>query len=217
MSTNIPNPSYGIQGYGIEGYGNEPIGALPIGYYMNLVTSEYRLAPKFNALLLALLKKLDDVTNCLILFDVAFDLSTAVGAQLDIWGDNLNISRTVGFQPSNGVSPVLDDDTFRLYIQAVIAANHWDGTIDGLYSVWEQLFPDGSIIIIDNQNMTVDITLTGTFSSIIQDLITNGYIVPRPEGVLYNYLFGTLPFFGFGESVGYVEGFDEGHWATERE
>ncbi len=206
------NPYYGAQGYGTGGYGNQPIETLPIGYYTGLRTSQYVASPKFNALLYVLLKKFDDVSQVLVQLDTALDLDSAEGAQLDMLGSVVGANRTVGFQPSGGVSPVLDDATYRIYIKAKIAQNQWDGTTSSLYPIWRALFPNGSIIIIDNQNMTADITLTGTFTSIIQDLIVNGYVIPRPEGVLYTYLFGVLPFFGFGSSPGFIAGFGEGHW-----
>lgn len=211
MSTS-PNPYYGSGGYGQGGYGNQPIETLPIGYYLNLLMSQYKLSPKFNALLLVLLRKFDDVTNCMVKLDTALDLDNAVGVQLDALGAIAGAERTVNFQPSDGVSPVLDDNTYRIYIKSKIAQNQWDGQISSLYALWAQLFPGGKIIILDNQNMTADITLAGSFTSIIKDLITNGYIVPRPEGVLYTFLFGTLPFFGFGSSPGFIAGFGEGHW-----
>jgi hypothetical protein len=207
------NPYYGTSGYGLGGYGNEPIETLPIGYYLSLLTSEYKQSPKLNALLYVLLKKFDDVTNCLVQMDTALDLDGAVGAQLDLLGTIPNASRLVNFQPSGGVSPLLDDATYRTYIKAKIARNQWDGRIDSLYAIWKQLFPSGTIVIEDNQDMTATIVLTGAFTSILQDLIVNGYIIPRPEGVLYNYVFGVLPFFGFGSSPGFIAGFDTGHWA----
>lgn len=208
-----PNPAYGVLGWGIGGYGNSPLENLPIGYYLRLRTSEYVNSPKFNALLYVLVKKFDDVSQLLVNLDLALDLQVAVGAQLDMLGTTVGVVRTVNFQPSLGVSPVLDDDTFRLYIQAKIASNQWDGSIVSLQAIWTNLFPNGRIVIEDNQNMSANITVVGTFTSIIQDLILNGYIVPRPEGVLYNYLFGTLPFFGFGSSPGFIAGFGSGHWA----
>jgi hypothetical protein len=62
--------------------------------------------------------------------------------------------------------------------------------------------------------MTATIVMTGTLSSIIQDLITNGLIVPRPQAVQYNYVFGGLPFFGFGTTnTEYIAGFDIGKWS----
>lgn len=214
MSTPSGNLPFGPGGYGQRGYGNQPIEFQPIGYYTNRLTHLYRgiSSPKLQAFLFLLLSKIDDVTTCLVNMDTALDLDNAVGAQLDLLGEIAQASRTVGFQPSGGVSPVLDDDTYRIYIKAKIAANQWDGKIDSLYGIWQQLFPGGTIVIADQQNMTAVIILVGTFSSIIQDLIVNGYIVPRPEGVLYNYVFGTPPFFGFGSSPGFIAGFGTGHW-----
>lgn len=209
------NPYYGTQGWGTGGYGNSPIETLPSGYYKGLLTHQYisPASPKLNALLYVLLKKLDDVSQCLVSMDTGLDLDAAIGEQLDMLGSTVGASRTVGFQPTGGVSPVLDDSTYRIYIKARIAQNQWDGTKVSLYPIWRQLFPSGSIIIIDNQNMSATITLTGAFTTITKDLIANGYIIPRPEGVEYQFIFGTLPAFGFGESPGFIEGFGLGHWA----
>jgi hypothetical protein len=208
----VSNPFYGTQGYGTGGYGNEPIENLPLGYYLSLFTSQYANSVKFTALAQVLLKKFDDVSQVMVQLDTALDLDAAVGAQLDMLGAVVGAARTVNFQPRFGVSPVLDDATYRIFIKARIAANQWDGTLPSLYPIWQTLFPGGSIIIIDNQNMTANLTLKGAFTSLTQDLITNGLIVPRPEGVQYNFLFGTLPFFGFGSSPGFIAGFDTGHF-----
>lgn len=213
----MSNPTYGTQGYGTGGYGNSPIENLPLGYYIGILTSQYvktaTNSPKLNAFLQAMLQKFDAVSQLLVELDTSLDLDAAVGDQLDMLGSTVGASRIVGFQPTGSVSPILDDTTYRLYIKAKIAQNQWDGTLPSLYPIWSSLFPSGNIVIIDNQNMTASITLTGAFTSIIQDLITNGYIVPRPEGVLYTYVFGVLPFFGFGSSPGFIAGFGEGHWA----
>lgn len=207
------NYGYGTGGYGQRGYGNAPIETLPIGYYLNLVTSQYRLSPKFNALLKVLLRKFDDVTNCMVKLDTAFDLDSAIGVQLDSLGIVAGVGRTVNFQPTGGVSPILDDDTYRILIKAKIIQNQWDGTRATLYTSWRQLFPNGTIIIADNQNMTATVLITGSFTSITKDLIANGYIVPRPEGVQYTYSFATLPVFGFDLNNSFIAGFDLGKWS----
>jgi hypothetical protein len=193
-----------------------PIQILPIGYYSNLLTSEYRNSTQFNKWLGVVLNIANDISNCLASITSAFDLDTAIGAQLDTLGLIITgnpAARIVPFQPTNGVSPVLDDTTFRLLLKATIANNTWDGKISSLYGIWSNLFPGGQITIIDNQNMTADIILTGNFTSIISDLIVNGLIVPRPQAVAYTYLFGDLPLFGFGPNTQYVAGFGLGHWS----
>lgn len=205
------NP-FALQGFGSGLFGNAPIENLSLEYYLSLLTSEYQNSPKLNALLLALLQKFDDISQCQMAMDMAFDLDNAVGAQLDAVGVILGASRTVGFQPSGGVSPVLTDAVYRVYLKAQAAKNAWDGTIDSMQGIWLSLFPGGQIVIDDNQNMTATIFIKGTFSSIITDLITNGYIVPRPEGVLYTFVFGG-PTFGFDLNNSFIAGFDVGNFA----
>lgn len=213
-------PLYSQNGYGSGGYGQAdggPIYNLPLSYYVGLLTSEYKLAPNLNSWLYALLGPLDDATNCLSDFNEAFDLDLAVGAQLDILGGIITgnpDARTVPFEPSGGVSPVLTDDTFRLLLKATIAINHWDGLVSSLQPTWQALFPGGRITIIDNQDMSATVLLSGGFSSIVQDMITHGMIVPRPEAVEYTYTFSTLPMFGFSKTnTAFIAGWNVGKWS----
>ena len=199
-----------ITQYGSGKYGNAPIETLPIGYYVGLLASQYRNSPKLIAFLTALLKKFDDVSQCLVAMEQAFDVDNAIGPQLDMVGGIVGASRMVGFQPTGGLSPILDDSDYRIYIKATAAANRWDGTIDGLQGIWQTLFPGGTIIIADQQNMTAIIYLFGTFTPIMEQLIANGYIVPRPEGVLYSYTFGKA--FGFDANNAFIAGLDNGDW-----
>lgn len=209
-----PQNPFALQGFGSGLFGNQPIENLTLEYYLNLLTSEYQPpnSPKLNAFLLMLLKKFDDISQCQEQMDMAFDLDNAIGPQLDILGISLGAPRVVGFQPSGGVSPVLNDATYRIYLKARAALNQWDGTIGSLQSIWAKLFPGGQIIIADNQNMTATIILKGTFTSIQQDLITNGYIVPRPQTVQYTYTFGG-PTFGADLNNAFIAGADLGHCA----
>ncbi len=141
---------------------------------------------------------------------VAFE--AAIGDQLDVLGVILGVGRTVDFNPTGGASPILDDDTYRILLKARVIMNHWNGKAASLQEKWKELFPGGKIVIQDNQNMTVSVTIYAGLSQMIVDLITNEYIVPRPQGVLMNYYYGTTPFFGFDRDDTYVSGFDTGNW-----
>ena len=86
--------SYGAGGYGLGPYGGAPVETLPIGYYLGLLTSQYRNSPKLNALLYMLLKKFDDVSQCLVQMDVlTFDLDSATGDSLDKRGQIAGVTR----------------------------------------------------------------------------------------------------------------------------
>jgi hypothetical protein len=220
------NANFGFGGMGQGNFGSPPPEMMPTGYYLNLLTSEYKLAPKLQKWMTVVLNVFQDINICLASFVTAFNINYAVGEQLDLLGVIVGVNRTVRFQPSNNVSPVLDDATYRVVLLAKIAHNHWNGRINSLYSIWQTLFPGGELIIHDNQNMTATIFLTGTFTSILRDLIAgfalngatsgtihNGYIIPKPETVQYNFDFGTLPAFGVDLNNEYVAGPDLGHVA----
>ena len=184
----------------------------PIEYYQSLLSSQWKppSAPKLNAWLTANLQLFQDVIVCAEAFIAAFDPTIASGPQLDVLGNIVGQPRQVSFQPSGGVSPVLDDVTYALLIQATIARNHWDGKIDSLIAIWQSLFPGGTLTVQDNQDMTVTLFVAGAFTSILQDLILRGYFLPRPQAVAYTYEIAALPMLGFDESTAYLSGLDSG-------
>ena len=186
---------YGIGGYGQDGYGGggNEIFVLPLPYYLSLIASQYQNSPKLLAVIQACLQKFADISTLLYTMSYQFVLYGAVGVQLDVLGEIVGVSRTVDFQP---------------LIYATIIRNQWDGQITSLYPLWQLLFPGGKLLIFDNQNMSVTVVVSGGFSSIIQDLITHDYIVPRAEGVLMNYEFAALPMFGFSSTdTAFISGF----------
>lgn len=207
-------PLYGQSGYGSGKYGiadNGPLYKLPLGYYLNLFSSQYKLSPKLLKFAALAWQPIDDLTNCLTFITANYDLDLANGAQLDVCGLLIGQSRTLSFQPSGGVSPVLDDNNYRLLLKAKRAQNNWSGKTADLYPIWQTLFPGGKIVINDNQNMTATIILSGSFSTLVLDMITNGLIVPRPETVEYTYITSDLPIFGADQNNAFVAGADLGH------
>jgi hypothetical protein len=115
-------------------------------------------------------------------------------------------------------SGVLGDSDYRVLLKARVIFNQFNGFYMGsksiLWLAWQLIFPGGTIYILDNQNMTATITLAGVFSVIQQQMITNGLIVPRCQGVQFTYVFALLPLFGFdGANPTLVAGFDVGHFA----
>ena len=181
--------------------------------YLDLIPSANRDTTKFKAWLTDALQLFLDVQACAASMPHAFDVDYAVGAQLDILGEIVGAARTVNFQPTGSVSPILDDATYRILIKAKIALNTWDGQLGSVEAVWAKIFPGGQILVQDNGDMSITVTCSGVFSSIIVDLIEHDMIVPRPEGVLITYLFGTMPFFGFDLDNSSISGWDVGAWA----
>ena len=153
--------------------------------YLSLITSQHQGKPKFMAWLAAPLGILDDATTLANDFISHFDLDQAVGAQQDIIGEIVGVKRTVSFQPADGSSPVLEDDTYKLVLQAKVIQNQWDGTLPEIHNLWNSVFPNARLKIEDNQDMTMNARIS-LFTPIQKDLAANGYIIPKPQGVLLN-------------------------------
>lgn len=154
-------------------------------FYTTLITSEHADKPKFKAWVEVLLKPLIDSMELNESIKYAFDLNTAKGVQLDILGKILGVDRRVNFEPTDGSSSLLSDDNYRIILKAKIIKNQWKGTISNFYSFWKVLFKDTlSIFIIDNQDMDpVAVVWDNQITQIVQDLLENHYIIPKPAGL----------------------------------
>lgn len=185
-----------------------------IARYVALATSEHADKPNFVAWLSALLTLVDDCTACASSIDGALDLDAAVGVQLDVVGALVGVARQMSFQPTGGVSPILDDATYRLAIRARIAKNAWDGTITSIYSIWNLLFAGTPIYLLlhDNQDMSLTATVIGMTSTIQQDLVNHGLLLPKPEGVLLQTATPTNKVFAYGLESTAFGGYGEGYW-----
>lgn len=155
-------------------------------FYLDLITSEHITKPKYKAWVDALLTPFVDIINLNDSIKRAFDLNTATGVQLDILGKILVLNRQVTFQPTDGSSPILNDDYYRMILRAKVLKNQWKGTISNFYSFWSVLFKNQplSIYLVDNQDMNPVVVIWDSQTTLmIQDLLTNGYIIPKPAGL----------------------------------
>ena len=185
---------------------------MSVSDYRSLITSQHASQPNFIAWLIANLNYYDDINLLLKTFDDEFDIDKAVGVQLDTCGVILGQSRTVKFQPSNNISPTLDDETYRLVLKARILLNQWDGTNENLKVLWNTIFSEIPIILNDKQDMTMDIYINGLNSTLEKELISNGYIIPKPAGVAISYTFPDNIIFGYDENNTLMQGYDTGRW-----
>lgn len=157
-----------------------------LNFYLDLVTSEHSTKPKYMAWLSVLLTPLIDAIKLNEDVKKAFDLNTAIGAQLNIIGKWLEQPRQVDFQPTDGSSSVLNDNYYRTVLKAKVVKNQWKGTISNFYSFWNVLFKGQplQIYLVDNQGMEpVAIIWSSSVDQMMQDLIANNYIVPKPAGL----------------------------------
>lgn len=212
--------------------------------YISLVPASNAKQPKFLATLTADIATQVQVQALLKSMIPLFDLSTPpVGNQLDIIGEWVGVSRVIAtpisgvfftwdgaanlgwdygtWQPSGSPGQItsLPDDAYLILLKAKIAANIWDGTIEGAYKVWDDLLVNTGITILiqDFQDMSYAMGVIGNIiPSLTQALITGGYIPLRPEGIkITEFLIGSAPLFGWDLNNSNVQGWDAGKWATE--
>ena len=187
-------------------------------YYLNLIPSEYRLKPNFIQWLNKAITLYQDNNACAIDIIKAFDLDTATGNQLDIIGIILGRSRQLYFQPPDNFSAILDDNAYRTLLRAKIVWNQWKGSIPELYTLWDIVLPENELIVLDNQDMTMDVFISGKLTDIEKQLIRHNLIIPKPQSVRINYVIvedeGDLPIFAYRYNTTRLAGYTA-HWVFD--
>ena len=176
--------------------------------YKALITSQHRLRPKYMATVESFLQYCEDIYATAVYLDDEFDLDLAVGAQEDVLGILVGASRELDWQPHTQPTATLNDDDYRILLKARIAKNHWKGGIEDLQTIWRTLF-DEDIVIIDNQDMTIEVQIRNVPSSVVHEMIYMGMIVPKPQSVGINYHFVRSL-----DSSVYFGGAPGTHWKT---
>lgn len=184
--------------------------------YTRLIPSENADKPKFSAMVALVAGCFSDATNSFQSLEEALNLDTAVGAQLDILGLWIGLSRNLevpfsvyfsfdisglGFDQGNWIGPYdpssgltqMDDATYRQMLKAKIGANRWDGSMPSFRTILAEVFAGTGITItaVDNQDMTMDVTFSAKPPAIIMALLSGGYLPLKPEGVLQTFHFPT--------------------------
>ena len=151
--------------------------------YTELITNYHAGKPRFVAHVDLSTRPLTDASTALQGLVTAFDIDSAVGAQLDILGEWIGRTRIVR-QPISGVyfsfdtdglgwdqgiwqGPYdpdagytsLSDDTYRIVLKAKIAINNWNGQNDTLPPILEAALEGSGLKmqIVDNQDMTISV------------------------------------------------------------
>ena len=182
-----------------------------IDTYLDLITSQHRGRERFMRVVETLLRPSDDIFEAAIYLDDEYDLDNATGVQEDVLGEFVGVQRTLPYQPDKWISPVLDNEAYRNLLRAQIAKNQWKGGIYDIKELWNSLFGNG-IIIQDNQDMTIDVLTIGIYDQITKEMVRQGLIVPKPQGVRVNYYFADRAVFGYDLETDTIKGYDHAEW-----
>jgi len=213
--------------------------------YVQLITTEHRSQPHFQAAVRQLVAGFVDGGDVTQSFVSDFDIDSAVGVQLDAIGLWVGISRnlpvpitdvyfswdstaSVGwdsgywrgpFDPETEMSSLPDAD-YRQLIRAKIAANSWDGTLGSASAIWRVAFNGEQVIIIqDNQDMSMTVGFVGPpMTAVQQALLVGGYLPLKPAGVRVKFFAIPVndgPLFSWDADSELLSGWDSGSWAME--
>lgn len=174
------------------------------------VISQYKTSPVITGLILAFNDWLDPSANIDEFYDTVFNVDTAQGYGLDVWGRIVGVSRilkvalgkTLGFSEMGsadadpfGQSPfyaggavtqnyALSDEAYRMLIYAKALANITDGSIASINQILVFLFPGrGNAYATDGLDMTMTYTFQFPITSTELAVVYQSGVLPRPPGV----------------------------------
>jgi hypothetical protein len=173
------------------------------------VISQYANSPAILAIVHNFASYVDPTTNFDAFYDMVWNVDTAQGYGLDVWGRIVGVSRVLhlpdgskylGFHEatdghsfgegifySGGTVTTnfsLADPFFRRLILAKALSNISDGSIAGINQILINLFGSyGNCYVIDNGDMTMVYSFGSTLSVVDFAIVSQSGILPRPCGV----------------------------------
>lgn len=189
-----------------------PVGDLVIGGlsfdWQATVVSQYANSDVLMNVIASFAQAIDQKASIDAFYDKLWNIATAEGYGLDVWGRIVVINRTLqvntryfGFEeglpdydPFN-VSPfysgggittsvALSDSAYRVLILAKALHNICFGSIPGINAILQLLFPNrGPCYVTDNNDMTMTYTFGFIPTPVELAIIETSNVLPRPTGV----------------------------------
>jgi hypothetical protein len=215
MVDSVPYPRF-APGFapGSNGIGGFAIGVSPIGElspYDPWVTviSQYANSSAICSMVSSFNAAMDQTQIIENVYDMIWNVYTAQGYGLDVWGRIVGVGRALRFSggidylgmneagllawtgfeqgilysggtTTNNVN--LSDTDFRTLILAKAASNICDGSIPAINAILLNLFGNGHVQ--DNQDMTMAFVFTVSLTPVQQAIIAQSGVLPNPAGVV---------------------------------
>lgn len=173
------------------------------------IISQYANSPVLCALITSFSEMIDPTAKIDDFFRLVFDLNTAQGYGLDVWGRIVGVSRVLnlpvageylGFSQASDAEPfgqapffnrqtlttnfALSDTAFRRLIFAKALANISDGSIPSINRILTLLFGQyGNCYVTDGGDMTMTFTFGSDLAPVDLAIVSQSGILPKPVGV----------------------------------
>lgn len=185
------------------------VGDTPFDWSQTIL-SQYGNSPTILGLIESFSECLDPTYDIDNFYDVVFNILTAVGFGLDIWGRILGVGRVfpidnttyLGWEGSNNVgwnqgiwwdgvanttNFSLSDDSYRRLLLAKAMSNITDGSIPSINAILQALFPGrGNAYVVDHADMTMTYTFGFALTPVDRTIVVNSGVLPNPTGVAVN-------------------------------
>jgi hypothetical protein len=207
-----PGPLPGSNSIGSFVIGTSPIGDIPPFDVWKTIISQYANSAILTQLIENLDEYVDQTANFDSLYDLIWNVDSAQGYGLDVWGRIVGVTRVLtisstkffGFEQQapavdtfgpGGTSPFyvgvsatsnfsLTDSAFRTLIFAKALANICDGSIPAINQILLNLFPGrGDCYVTDGQNMTMTYTFKFALTPVEVAIVSSSGVLPKPVGV----------------------------------
>lgn len=191
--------------------GVSPIGTIPFFDVWVAVLSQYANSPIITDMIWSYNQAMDLTVDMDNFYDMMFNIATAQGYGLDVWGRIVGVSRLIpvsggiknfGFAEAAGDAegfgqapfftgvPLtsnypLSDTPYRTLIYAKALANITDGSIPAVNQLLLNLFPGrGNCYVVDGGDMTMIYTFEFGLTPVELSIVQNSGVLPTPAGVV---------------------------------
>lgn len=201
------------------------------------IASQYANSPTITTLIEAMNQYIDPSIDIENFYNVVWNIETASGFGLDIWGRIVNVSRVLlittptlylGFEEQAGAQPLnqapfyngppatqsytLSDDAYRKLILTKALTNISTVSASSLNAILRNLFADrGRAYIFDQGNMSMRFGFEFALEPFEIAMLSQSGAIARPAGVQASVVqFQADETFGFSEMGGVIQPFDQG-------
>lgn len=205
---NRPRPGSNAIGSFITGV--SPIGDISPFDFWSTVISQFANSTVVIRLIENFDSYVDQTVNLGNFFDMIWNIDTAQGYGLDVWGRIIGVTRTLhivfdaeyfgfkealpgsngfGQQPFFAGNPLtsnfnLSDNAYRVLLFAKALANISDGSVKSINQLLINLFPNrGNCYVTDNHDMSMTYTFNFVLTSVELAILGQSGVLPKPVGV----------------------------------
>lgn len=189
------------------------------------IQSQYACSPKIMALAQGFADLIDPEADLQLFYDKVFNIDTAQGVGLDIWGRIIGLPRTAEMVTKHGVKYFgfdskaapnatgfdndpfyhgaeqvkfeLSDEAYRLFLKTKAMANISTGSLADLNRMLQELLPGREVAITRTGPMCLKLVCSGELTDYERNMLLQGDLPPIPSGVTLEVELNDAKYFGF--------------------